>query len=53
MNIIELIAGLIVELVGAGVGVYYGYKWGVKQEREMRYERDIEEKKTYCKFNFK
>ena len=49
MEIVELVSILFVELVGSGVGAclgaYLGYRYGLKQGRSMRQEEDIETKK--------
>lgn len=48
MDITELSSILFVELVGSGVGAclgaYLGYRYGLKQDRSMRQEEDRENK---------
>jgi len=44
MRIDEVILTFFPELIGAGLGAYLGYRYGIKQERELQKEEYVERK---------
>lgn len=40
----SILGNFLPELVGAGVGVYLGYRWGLKQDRQIQKEEEKERK---------
>ncbi len=45
MNLEALFMNFLPDLIGAGVGAYLGYRYGIRQERQMRIEEEKELKK--------
>lgn len=45
MTIEAILSNFLPELLGAGAGAYFGYRYGIRQERQMRIEEEIELKR--------
>jgi len=47
--ILSFLGGVIPELVGAAIGVYGGYRYGLRQDRKLREEDEIKRKEDMIK----